>query len=168
MFINISDFWESNKLVVVFLLFAGFWLINSIRARVRSNELKKNIFVTKNSLLIGDHIRVSKSDLSLDVYKGSPTGFHLYDSESKFTLFTNEYDDLIAQLLEENLLKEEFSLKSYAFIRPNKVLIKTDKGRQLHFNLDTGEYTIKIGEIEVIDTKKPRYFIQVPGFERVS
>jgi hypothetical protein len=165
---NFSDFWVSHKLEVVFIILAGIGFIYMTISDFNSNQQKKDITVTKNSLLVGDHIRVAKSDLTLDEYKGNPGGFHLYDSKSTFTLFTFESDDLILHLLnDENISKEEFSLENLDYIKQSRYILLTKDNRKLDFDLRTGEFSVLTAESEVVKIKKPRFFMLKPGFERV-
>jgi len=165
---NFSDFWVSHKLEVVFIILAGIGFILIMISSFKSNQLKKDITVTKNSLLVGDHMRVPKADLTIDEYKGNPGGFHLYDSKSTFTLFTFESDDLILHLLnDENISKQEFSLESLDYVRQSRYILLTKDKRKLDFDLRTGQFSIKLDESEEVETKKPRFFMLKPGFKEV-
>lgn len=165
---NFSDFWLSHKLEVVFIIFAGIGFIYTTISGLNSNQLKKDIIVTKNSLLVGYNIRISKSALTLDVYKGNPGGFHLYDSKSSFTLFTFESDDLILHLLnDESISKQEFSLESLDYIRQSRYVLITKEKRRLDFDLKSGRFSITTDESKEVKTKKPRFFMLKPGFQEV-
>jgi len=165
---NFSGFWVDHKLEVVFIILAGVGIIYSTISSFKSNQLKKDILVTKNSLLIGDHLRVSKSDLTIDEYKGNPGGFHMYDSKSTFTLFTFESDDLILNLLnDKNISKKEFSLESLDYIKQTRYILLTKDKRKLNFDLRTGEFAVFADGSDVGETKKPRFFMLKPGFKEV-
>jgi len=119
-------------------------------------------------LLVGEHMRSPKSDLTIDEYKGNPGGFHLYDSKSTFTLFTFESDDLILHLLnDENISKQEFSLESLDYVRQSRYILLTKDKRKFDFDLRTGQFSIKLDESEEVETKKPRFFMLKPGFKEV-
>jgi hypothetical protein len=165
---NFSDFWLSHKLEVVFIIFASIGFIYTTISGLNSKQLKKDIIVTKNSMLVGYNIRISKSALTIDVYKGNPGGFHLYDSKSSFTLFTFESDDLILHLLnDESISKQEFSLESLDYIRQSRYVLITKEKRRLDFDLKAGRFSITLDETKEVKTKKPRFFMLNPGFQEV-
>jgi len=86
-----------------------------------------------------------------------------------FTLYTNEQDDFIKELMKSDIQKNQFEIDQYEFDSNSAaVMIKAKSGRMLGFNLDSGAYSIFQIDDEAEDKPlyEPEYFIQTPGYKK--
>lgn len=168
---NIGDFLESHAFETIFLIVMGALMIFSFFAKMQGGkELKSKITLSSKSLVVKGEYRYLLADLFLDEYVSEDYHcFHLYSNDKMFTLYTNEKDELIRELLKSDIQKNSYELEQYDFERNSSlVLIKAKSGRMLGFNLDNGSYSIF--HIDDDDEDKPvyepQYFIQTPGYKR--
>ena len=168
---NLGDFLETHAIETFFILLMGAIMAYSFFKRLQGGkELKSNITLTSSSVIVKGEQRYLLEDLTLDEYKsGTYHCFHLYTNDKMFTLYTNQKDDFIKQLLKSDIEKHTFELDDYGFDRNSStVMIKATSGRMLGFNLDTGDYSIFHTDDAKEDKPlyKPEYFIQTPGYKR--
>ena len=133
-------------------------------------ELKSKIALSGTSIIVNGEYRYALSDFCLDEYVSDHYHcFHLYTNDKMFTLYTNEQDDFIKELMKSDIQKNQFEIDQYEFDSNSAaVMIKAKSGRMLGFNLDSGAYSIFQIDDEAEDKPlyEPEYFIQTPGYKK--
>jgi hypothetical protein len=169
--LNIGDFWETHAVETIFLIVLASGLLFSFLKKMQGGkELKSKIALSGKSVVAKGEYGYALSDLCLDEYVSNQYHcFHLYTNDKMFTLYTNEQDDFIKELLKSDIQKNQFEIDQYEFDSNSAaVMFKAKSGRMLGFNLDSGAYSIFHVDDEDDDKPlyEPEYFIQTPGYKR--
>jgi hypothetical protein len=164
--INFGDFFEHDPISTLFIL--ALLVIFAIPVfRKKGKEMRKDVMISKDTLIVGGTERYFLKDLTLEAYRhgDTPHYFLLYTKGKDFMIYTNKNDALMRYLLTLDITTEAYQNSDYKFVNNNTVIIMSEEGRTVTVNLDTGEFSLHQGEENPI-VYHPKVFIQSPQYTR--
>lgn len=160
--LNVKDFFAHDPFstVLIILMFIAFTVP---LFRRKGREIYGDLKISDSSVVIGGTLRFSLESLTMDRYLyRNDMKYHMYDKNKTFMLFTDREDGFIS-MVKDKISINDLTATSYSYSRTGDVVIKTQEGRTLEADMDTGvfSWTSDDDQREIFT---PEHFVRFPYY----